>query len=487
MLQRYSRKMLDLKTLSLQDYREVFARKQFILEPRWHQYVSLSFGIDKDRIFYFHDVGTGKTITALYMMLLWKCRHILVICTRSAFPAWVRDIKQATKCNFAIIEGSKDNRLTLLGNNCTISIVNYEGLKTLYADKLDGGWMINRCSFIHNFDGLIADEVHHLNNTASLQSIIARELSIRAHKVIGMTGTEIDSSLLELWHMYYFLDGGATFGNNFWSFRNTHFWHDKYRKWLWHVKDFSDTYILTRAGISAIAFDRDECEDLPPKDEIVRYVRTNQQYLNLQQSIAEDDYITLDGVRLENSSTPTKGHRLAQLPSGFIYIDNAAQESRRVFELEYNPKIECLIDILTDTSDQVVIFHGYTHEAVLIERALKKAKISYASIRGGIKDPNAEHKKFFSGKKRVMVAQKIAGGESYDFTNARIAIYYSAVASPKIRTQTIGRIHRDGQKHKILIIDLALERSIDERTNNNRAERKRFIDTVREFLKELKQ
>jgi superfamily II DNA or RNA helicase len=477
--------MIDLKQLSIDDYRDVFKEVNFILEPRWHQFVSLAYGLDKNRIFYFHDVGTGKTITALYMMMLWKCKRILVICTRSAFPAWERDIPKATNYSYTILEGSPDERVANLNSRCDISIINYEGLKTLYADKYPGGWMINHHSFIHDFDGIIVDEVHHLNNAAALQALISRKLSNNASKVIGMTGTEIDGSLLELWHIFFFLDGGTTFGNNFWSFRGEHFFKDKYRKWLWHPKMGSDNYILTRAGRSAIVFDRDECEDLPPKDTLIYHVQPTAQYLNMQQAIAEQDNLTLNGITLENKHDVVKGHRLAQLSSGFIYLNNTGTESRRVFEFDKQPKVETLLDILNETNKQLVVYHSYTHEAVLIERALKAKHISFTNIRGSTKDPNKSYKDFVDSKKRVMIAHKLSGGESYDFTNTTIGVYYSPVASPRIRTQTEGRIHRDGQTHKTLFIDLTLKGSIDERTNANRAQRKRFVDTVREFLKEL--
>ena len=74
--------------------------------PMRHQLLTLGKVVSNDlnRTALFHDVGTGKTLTALWIAQHWKSKKILVVCPRSAFRAWKRDISKYTPFDYKIIE-----------------------------------------------------------------------------------------------------------------------------------------------------------------------------------------------------------------------------------------------------------------------------------------------------------------------------------------------------------------------------------------------
>jgi len=170
----------DYKSLSIKELISLYKDYYFRVKPLWHQFISLTFTLNEDinRVSYPHDVGTGKTITSLLTTQTWNCSKILVVCPTSAFGSWERDIKLATNYSFTYLIGTKTQRLSNLGKKKDIFIINYEGLKTIYAElrkinrETKRKWRINHISFIHNFDCIIFDEIHRCKNYNTIQSKI---------------------------------------------------------------------------------------------------------------------------------------------------------------------------------------------------------------------------------------------------------------------------------------------------------------------------
>lgn len=487
-------KTFDYKKLTKEELEDIFRDFPFKLSPMRHQLISLSFASVHGRCGFLHGVGTGKTLAALWTTQLWENKKILVVCPSSAFSAWERDISKYTDYSHEFLLGSGRHRRSLLKKKRDIYIINYEGLKTIYCKLIKGrGWKTDYSSFLHKFDCLILDEVHKCKNYKSLQSNICHELSKKAKNVIGLTGTPIDRSLLEAFNIYRVIDLGATLGNNFFTYRNKYFYPVMYD---WKLKKGAKESILDRLTKNTISFDREECFDLPEIQEIVREVEPTKEFIKLQHSIITEPNINLDGtiIKLEatelNENEETfqklKSRLLRQLPLGFIYYKTEEGQDR-TFRLKKNPKIESLLDFLEDTSGKVIIFYHFKEESNLIRKALEKEKISYISIHGGqkLEDRTKSVKKFTEDKEvKCAVVQREAGAEGWDGSIANVAIYFSPVPSPLSRKQCTGRIHRKGQKHSCLVVDLALKKSTDFRVLRNRSERFDFVQETMLYIQE---
>ncbi len=483
---------LDYKSLTKEELQYIFSDIDFPLEPMWHQLVSLAFAAKRDRVAFFHDVGTGKTLTALHTLKLWDCQKTLVVCPSSAFSSWRRDLRYHTDFSYEFLIGGGRDRKKLLKKKKDVFVINFEGLKTIYAKLFKKvGWRMIESSFIHGFDGLVLDEVHKCKNYDALQSILCCAISARADHVIGLTGTPIDKSYLELFNIFKAIDLGKSLGSNFFSYRYKYFdkimQGSKYgRKWPeWILKEGCEEEILDRISDVTLSFDMEECFDLPEVNEIVRYLHPSDQFLQVQEDIITNKPLRIPGTNVKiGGKIKAKAHALRELPSGFIYYG----ENKSVLRLSKNPKIEALLDFLEDTASKVVLFYWYTEEREIIEKALRKAKIPFCSVYGGQGDIRKEEEitRFSEDKKdKVLLSQATIASEGFDAYVADVVIFFSPFSSPKMRKQCIGRIRRKGQTKKCLVVDFVLENSMEERVIERRGPRFNLVQETMEYIRDF--
>lgn len=489
----------DYKSLTKEECKHLFSHISFPLEPMWHQYVSLVFASERNRICWAQDVGVGKTLCALYAAKLWGCKKMLVVCPSSAFGSWRRDLKNNTNFSYVFLNESTRERKRKLKKNYNVYVITYEGLKTIFAklcpqaSGLRKSWEIQLNSFIHEFDCTILDEVHRVHEYDALQSRICFEVSKRSKRLIGMTGTLIDKSYLELFNIYRIIDLGKSLGTNFYAYRYRHF--DKVRKgsesrwgkhWFeWEIKPGHEEKILDRISDVTLCFELDECFELPPTIPIVTHIQPTKQFLKLQKEIIENKLTKVPGTDISiGKKIKAKAHILRELPSGFFYYG----DDKEVYNLKSNPKIEALHDLLEDTSSKIVVFYWYREEKAILEKGLRKKKIPFCSAFGGqdLTDREKEIKRFSDEEKvRVLLSQVRVASEGFDAFVANIALFFSPLGSPKMRKQCIGRIRRKGQTKKCSAIDFVVEGSLEERVIQNRGPRFNLVQETMEYIRDF--
>jgi SNF2 family DNA or RNA helicase len=484
------------KNISFSELKEIFSNFNWKCEPRWHQYVSLLYAADdRDRLCYFHDVGTGKTplgiMTAKY---LWGAKKILVVCPSSAFGAWEKDIPQFTNYSHTILTGTSKQRLKELKKwDKDVYIINYEGLKTIFATLFKktaagngGGWRIDNSKFNYYFDCIIFDEVHKCKNYSALQTKICAKLSRQSKHAIGLTGTPIDNSLLEAFQIMNVVDLGKSLGTNFFTFRFNYF--DK-KRYDWILRNGAKNKILEKMKTSSISFSAEECYDLPEIQEQELILQPTAEYKTLLGQIRHNNRIKFKNKHVEflNSSGEISDQKcleaLRQIACGFFYD----QEKNAVL-LSKQPKAKAIVDKLEDSNSKIIIFYHYKAEKIIYEKELSRAKIGFLSMYGGqdLNERRKFEKQFHKDPKiRVIIAQKSVANEGFDGTAATIIVHTTPVGSPKIRKQCKGRIRRANQKAKHLFAyDLVLLQSVDERIIQNRGPRFSFVKDCMDFLKD---
>ena len=481
----------DYKSLTKKELQYIFSEVDFPLEPMLHQFISLAFAMDKDRVSLLLDVGTGKTLLALYIAWLWGSKKILVVAPASSFGSWRRDLRHHTNFSYSFIKGSGRERKHELKKEKDVHVITYEGLKTVYAKLQKGkGWKIQFDSFIHKFDTVIFDEDHKCKTWDALQSEICYELSKRATRAIGMTGTVIDKSYLELFNIYKVVDLGKSLGTNFYAYRYRHF--DKVvcgsrygRKWIeWELKSGHEQEILDAISDVTICFDREECFELPPIQKIFKFIHPSNQFLQFQEAIINKKSLhSLDKKISIGSKIKAIAFALRELPSGFFYYG----KDKQVCRLKKNPKAEALIDLLEDSSSKIIVFYLFVEEREIITGALRKAKIPFREACGGNAiDREREITKFQKNKDiRVLVSQITVAQEGYDAYEATVVVFFSPLSSPKIIKQCIGRTHRKGQKRSVLVVTFVMEDSIEERVIVNRGERFSLVKETMAYIKDF--
>lgn len=155
--------------------------------------------------------------------------------------------------------------------------------------------------------------------------------------------------------------------------------------------------------------------------------------------------------------TITKLIRLHQLTGGFLRLDSG--ELVRVGR----DKLDLTIEYLRERNLPTVVFCNFVDEIRLLEKELRKAfpKKRIENYRDSRNKEKVE-RDFKEGKVDVVILQIHSGSTGLNFQAANAVLFYSTNHSADDYWQAISRIKRPGQKHRMEVVVLMCEETVDE-------------------------
>jgi len=494
---------LNYKNLTYKKLQEWFEGANFKTKPFKHQLASMAFAIGEslNRVMFFHGIGTGKTLVALYLQNLWNVNgRTLVICPNTVIKTWKDQIEEHTDYTYVILKGSRQDRWNALTTkHADIWIINYEGLQCIGSDikntKNRKGKPVRKHTLNSayakslGFECVIADECHKLKDSFSLQAKIAGSFSKYARYSILMTGTPISRSLSDIFGEYLVLDLGKTFGACFVNFRDYYFYENPKKMYDWlpkricshcsalysnkieHLKTHNMTFeqyhkkylnkemtsedlILAAILNTSLRYSRDECVGLPERVYEIKEVGLTEEQTFVMRKII----LGLNIDKLNEITIPYHTQKMVQITSGFILKEGVV-----VYEFTPNPKLIELEEILEQVEGKFIIYHQYIHEYKMISTLLKKMRIKHELINGSVKNKEERIDAFIKNNDcKGLIAHPRSGGEGLNLQVANTSIFYSnGYIGNILREQAEGRTHRTGQKNVCVYIDIVMKDTID--------------------------
>lgn len=442
-----------------------------------HQKRAIEFARDKDEIGLFYDVGTGKTRTALEIMLAkYKVEgrplRTLVVAPIIVLENWRREIQGFTDIEASqvqILIGSGAKRIKVFREAAfknekplnKIFILNYE---SLLMDAL----MMYIASWRPEL--LIADEIHKAKSIKAKRTKALIRLADNSKYRIGLTGTPVLNSPMDLFSQFRILDKGETFGQNFFGFRHTYF-HDKnagmpsFKHFPnWQIKPGALDLMNQKVMKKAVHVKKQDCLDLPPLVKKTIYVELAKDQKKSYEELKADFITYISDKACVAQLAITKALRLQQIISGFIPLE---EDSLHVFQ--QNPKLEALKELVQEISlhHKLIIWAVFKLDKELITAMLGSLKINYVTVTGddSYDDKISSIDRFnHSSDCPVLVGHPGAAGVGVNLTAADVAIFYSRNFSLEHEEQAIARCYRAGsERHeKITRIDIVAKNTIDE-------------------------
>lgn len=461
-------KLEAIKGLSREDLMLTINKRDFFKrEPYHHQLVSLLYSYQRNYTALFMEMGTGKSKVVIDWLRLKDIKDKILIVTvnEPLCYNWTDELKMNSDYSSKVLLGVKEDRLYMLSTSGDCYIINYAGLDVVFSYLYDMEW-----------NAVILDESRKIKNLDAKRTKYSILLGRKAKHRAILTGTPLINPL-DIFAQFLFLDDGKTFGKFFGQFKRTYFIkEDNYFGAKWIINpDMIDEY-LDRIFESSVWYSKDECLDLPEKVHQVISVRLGREqtedYEKLSQGFGDLNITNMSVLELEN-----KFIKCSQITSGFIKDRNGD-----CAEYPDNNKLDTLMDLVETALEctKVVIFHNFVHDAHMIEKELKKKDISFASLRGEIKNKDEQYKGFINNDNvKVMVAHPQSGGMGLNFTVASVCIYYSLSYDVESLLQSQDRLHRIGQKHKVIYYYLICAHTIDVSIKKAFEEKKNFITMVK--------
>lgn len=465
-----------------------------------HQVDAIDAARGKDGFAVFYPVGVGKTLAAIKILeerleVLGPLKT-LIVAPIIVLENWRRELinfsaispksvtvlkgsgKKRTK-TFASLGPSRENQ------HGSIVILNYESLliKDLYELLLD--WKP---------DVLILDELHKAKSPKSKRTKALIKLADLTKCKLGLTGTPILNTPMDIFSQFRIIDGGATFGANFFSFRQRYF-YDRNAGMAsfkhfpnWQLRPGALDTINEKIKPLSIHVKKEDCLDLPP---LVR----KEIYIDLykDQKTAYDemkqDFITYLGSQASSATIAlTKALRLQQIISGFLPLEDGS-----VHVFKKNPKLEALSELLEEAPlyNKCLVWACFKEDIRQITALLDEKKLGYVQITGDTSydEKMAGLERFTTDRScRVFVGHPRAGGIGINLTDADLSIFYSRSFSLEDDLQAEGRNYRGGSEvhQKITRIDLVAKGTIDELILKALASKQQISDRVlRDFVNQL--
>jgi SNF2 family DNA or RNA helicase len=428
-----------------------------MLRPNQIEAVAFLSSIDKGMIL--APVGAGKTaitLTAMQQALdTGRVSRFLVIAPkRVCTDVWtIEPAKWAPSLTISIAVGSLAQRLTAFDASSQVVVTNYDTLQTLPP--------------LPDFDGVVFDELTVLKNPSGkrFKALFAR---IKDFKIKwGLTGSFTSNGLEDVFGQCKIVDT-ALLGKSKTAFLQTYFvlLNKDFGEWVAKSTSLRDVMAVIKPATYLI--DTQEYMDtLPPLNVVpVKCAMDMKQYGEMKKDFVvyyeEKEIIAVNAAVVVN--------KLQQMASGFSYIEGhpAAWFSRHKFDR--------LDEILAENQHaNTIIVYNFQAELEELKRRYPNART--IDQQGVISSWNAGRIEL------LLVHPKSAGhGLNLQFGGSKM-VFLSLPWSLDRYEQTIGRLHRSGQKNAVYCYVLLTDKTVDERIFASLHDKRAISDIALEELK----
>jgi hypothetical protein len=132
---------------------------------------------------------------------------------------------------------------------------------------------------------------------------------------------------------------------------------------------------------------------------------------------------------------------------------------------EPSSKLAALEEVIDDhPNESFVVFSQFKSMANLVARKLESKNISVGVYTGDVREQSVRDKlvdEFQHGDIQVFVGTIAAGGESITLHRSSTCILLDRHWTPTKNEQAVDRLHRDGQKHPVQVIDIIARNTVD--------------------------
>lgn len=450
-----------------------------------------------------HDMGTGKTFTAIKWLIENNIYIALIICPKSVLDVWPIELKKFKKSFPDIMTDDFDYRVIVLserdGNTedkaekmiKEIKKSSREKKRVLVAINYDSSWRaplgmtvekkkVVSLGYIGsiNWQGLILDESHRIKDPSSNASTFAFHIGKKIKNKILLTGTPMPNSPLDLFGQFRVINP-TLLGISFFHFKQTYARYKDcggFKKFL----GMKNEDILSKKLSPYIDIIKSsDVLDLPDAQDIEIFVDLSPKAKKIYSELEKDLYTEIKEGHLSVDTALVKMLRLCQITGGCMPIDD--ENGARDFINIDSSKEDALYDLLLDVpiDEPIIVFCRFRHEVEFVRRVFEKQKRKHGELTGSGND----YKDFYNGAIDALAVNLRSGGLGVDFTRARLNYYIDPGLSLGDYLQTRKRSHRGGQTRNVTYYHLIARGTIDEKIYDNLDKKLSLVESIMDQIK----
>lgn len=400
------------------------------------------------------DMGLGKTIITLTAINelkfnMFEVNKVLIIAPKKvAESTWSGEIEKWDHLKYlktSKVLGSLTKRIKALNTISDIYIINRENVS----------WLVEYYKNEWPFDMVVVDEFSSFKNHASKRFKALKLVLGRINRVVGLTGTPAPNGLKDIWSQIYLLDRGERLGKNITAFRDKFFDYRSYGNFgEYSLKEGADSSIRNKIGDICISMKAEDYLELPDITYNVIPVTLDNRSLKKYETLEKEWLLSLnDTEAIDVANAAALTNKLLQLSNGAVYDDE-----RNIYEI-HNCKIERFLELVEELNGKsALVFYNFKHDLIRLKKAMSKLKLEVREL----KTPEDE-KDWNAGKIDILLAHPASAAYGLNLqAGGNHIIWFGLNWSLELYQQANKRLHRQGQKEKVIIHHLVTQKTRDE-------------------------
>ena len=416
-----------------------------------YQKADVSKILQKKTILNGNETGLGKTVEMIFVAEALrkddKIKNILIVCPGNIKYQWRDEIRKfLSEADINLIDGNRVKRKMLYQQGGFWTIINYELLQKDIEH------------FPKYWDMIVLDEASAFRHwkTDIAKAIRTLKVNRSTNYKCVLTATPISNNLAELYSIVRFLDYRVLGSRK--SFDKRYVKRDYFNriKEYVNVQELIDRIkpILIRHRV------KDVLKDLPPR--IIHNVYVD--FLPQQQKLYDATVLSIREY-LNDKVQKDKKDKVADAVtlSKFMYLREIGDSTKLIGTSNYSAKLNKLKLILKNIlPDKVIIFSEFAKMIKIIKDELKCETITVTGA-DNTKEKVKKIKRFEDSKtiNVLLCTDVIKYGMNLQF--AHYLIDFDLPFTYSAFEQRIGRERRIGQKNKVIVINLIMNNSCEDR------------------------
>lgn len=444
-----------------------------MVQLRKYQELAADFLYENDRAMILAPVGAGKTaitLTAMDEMLRYNIvkRWLVVAPKRVCTDVWpVEQPKWAPNIKLAVAVGTPKQRQAAFDSEADVVVINYDNLQSLLE--------------VRDFDGIVFDELTKLKNPSGVRFKALSKLIDHIKIRWGLTGSFTSNGLEDVFGQCKIIDQ-SLLGRSKGAFMQKYFVLMNKDFGEWAPRFGSLVQVMEQIKPSTFVLDAGEYADKLPPCNVIE-MRCDMADRTHYEKMRKDFVVQFEKEQITAISAAVVTGKLSQMASGFIYqTETTASNTPGRMNVTQVPiwfsshKFDLLDELIEENQHaNTIIVYNYIEELAELKRRYPTAQTinDYKAI-----------ERWNEGKIELLLIHPKSAGHGLNLQHGGCKmVFVSLPWSLELYEQTIGRLHRSGQKQVVWVYLLLTNKTIEERILGALKDKRAISDIAMEELK----
>lgn len=346
----------------------------------------------------------------------------------------------------SVVLGGEQKRIRALSAPADIYVINRENVSWL-VDYYRNDWP---------FDMVILDESSSFKNHKAKRFKSLKLVRSRIKRLVELTGTPAPNGLIDLWAQVYLLDGGQRLGKSIGQYRERFFdpgQRNRTQIFSYVPKKGAAKAVQEAVSDICVSMRAEDYLDLPDciLEEIPVVLDTTAR--RAYQRLEREMLLEIDGATIDAGAAAALTNKLLQLCNGAVY--DVDKQPVKIHDCKLEAFME-LVEMLHGA--HALVFYNFQHDR---DRLL--AALGRTNLRIRLHSGPADDEAWNNGEVDILLAHPASCAYGLNLQDGgRHVIWFGLCWSLELYQQANKRLHRQGQRHPVIIHHLVVQGGVDE-------------------------